>query len=196
MLQERPGRRWCRLHERNYLLHPATPNADIADTLDYIGSHIHVANNNGCWKYRGRQPNGSVTDSSDATTRTKVLFDSTNWLVHRTLYVWFYNGHGGSLELHHLCGIGACVNPTHLRPVTAKVNKRAEKKAFWWVRALTKWRCSVSPTPPADPGQAAELSKFTANHGLTHRYTAPTGAHIIKLGRFHRAQPKTSALAP
>jgi hypothetical protein len=42
-------------------------------------------------------------------------------------------------QIHHVCGIKRCINPKHLRDVSAKTNSRYAKG---WTRSEGKWYCA------------------------------------------------------
>ena len=48
--------------------------------------------------------------------------------AHRIIYEMKYGPIPKGLELDHICGITACVNPDHLEPVTHAVNVQRGKK--------------------------------------------------------------------
>ena len=49
-------------------------------------------------------------------------FDGTSHLVHRVMYETFVGPIPVGLVLDHLCRVPACVNPTHVEPVTQREN--------------------------------------------------------------------------
>lgn len=165
--QKRDGPRFCRTHEEQYQLE--NPD-ELSRTLDYIAEHMTVIAESGCWQYQGRQPNGSIPDPEDNRSRTRILFNGSNWLAHRFLYVHLIGGHHGSLELHHLCRVPACVNPGHLEPVTGTYNRwiESDQPDAERQRETDRQRVRFEPERPADQTRADELDRFTAqlNKGI------------------------------
>lgn len=73
----------------------------------------------GCWIWPGAHtPNGygMVQASPPYADRPKPL------LVHRVMYQHFMGEIPKGLEIDHLCRVRLCCNPTHLEPVTRRVN--------------------------------------------------------------------------
>lgn len=165
--QKRPGLRFCRTHEEHYQLENVE---ELETSLDYIAANTVAIDGIGCWQYQGKQPNGSVPDPEDNRTRTKHLSNGSNWLTHRFLYVHFFGGHHGSLELHHLCRVPACVNPGHLEPVTGTYNRwiESDQPDAERQRETDRQRVLFEPERPTDQTRADELDGFTAqlNKGI------------------------------
>lgn len=66
-----------------------------------------------CWLWRGviaKDGYGHVT------------IETIQCLVHVVTYEWLMGPVPEGLQLDHLCRVRNCVNPSHLEPVTAKVN--------------------------------------------------------------------------
>ncbi|WP_262776888.1 hypothetical protein [Brevibacterium permense] len=171
--QKRDGPRFCRTHEQGY----QTENVDeLESSLDYIADNTAEVGELGCWQYRGTQPNGYVPSPDDDRTRTKLLSNGLNWLAHRFLYVYFFGGHRGDRELHHLCRVPACVRPGHLVPVTGAYNRWIESDDPDAVqqRELDRKRIKHDPERPDDPAKADELDRFAARikrKGIKHNDT-------------------------
>lgn len=159
--QKRDGPRFCRTHEEHYQLENVE---ELKSSLDYIAENTAEVGDLGCWQYLGQQPDGSLPDPQDYHTRPKHLSNGSNWLTYRFLYVHFFGGHHGSKELHHLCRVPACVNPSHLVPVTGGYNRWIESDDPEAVRQreLDRERVKHNPGIPADPHKADELYRFAA----------------------------------
>ncbi len=66
-----------------------------------------------CWLWQGSLFPGGYG---------QFWYDGTNRLAHRVAYELTIGPIEESLELDHLCRVRACVRPTHLEPVTPRVN--------------------------------------------------------------------------
>lgn len=112
-LGKKRARRYCRSHEDRYLADaPKRRDAALAElarriTHDDLGG-IH------CW----------MVDAN--VNRPTVEVDGLRWVAVRLLWSMFYGPHRGGLELHHVCGHGWCLNPSHCWPVTSKLNLEIE----------------------------------------------------------------------
>lgn len=107
-------RRYCRSHEDRYLTNkPKRTEAALAEVAGRI-THDNIGSIN-CWMIDGD------------IGRPNVKVDGLRWRVVRFLWTVFYGTHHGNLELHHVCGNGWCVNPSHCWPVGRKLNKQIEQ---------------------------------------------------------------------
>lgn len=82
---------------------------------DYFFRHV-TEDGNGCWIYTPVNP---VTGYAQFNT---VGENRPTELAHRWSYEHFIAPIPEGLEIDHLCGNRACVNPWHLEPVTHRVN--------------------------------------------------------------------------
>jgi hypothetical protein len=72
-----------------------------------------VKQDDGCWLWTGAKSKNGYG----------IAWDGTRTLVaHRFAYRHFVGAIPEGLDLDHLCRNRACVNPTHLEPVTRRVN--------------------------------------------------------------------------
>lgn len=74
----------------------------------------------GCWMWTGTPttaPPAAYAQFRPGGSRPKVY-------AHRHAYATLVGPVPDGLQLDHLCRRTLCVNPTHLEPVTARVNKR------------------------------------------------------------------------
>ena len=69
--------------------------------------------NSGCWLWIGAQQYSGYGIWS---------FRGRDRLSHRFVYEWLRGPIPKGLTLDHLCRVTSCVNPSHLEPVTMKVN--------------------------------------------------------------------------
>lgn len=87
-----------------------------------------------CWTYDGYiTPDGygRLSSKSGGTTTTR--------LVHRIAYEEMVGPIPDGMQLDHLCRNRACYNPTHLEPVTNKVNlSRGRDARDAWSKHGTK----------------------------------------------------------
>lgn len=72
----------------------------------------------GCWLWRGLYANGYGY----------VQIKRKKWLVHRLLYTIVNGDVEKGKELHHECGVKACVNPLHLVCLTSSEHKARHEK--------------------------------------------------------------------
>lgn len=145
-------RQYCRSDEIWYLLERA---CDTDDTLAELPSQIAVVDG-GCWKYREIWGEGFPRP-----TRTS---GGLKWNLARFLYVWFFGGHRGGRELHHMCGNRWCVNPGHVDPVTGPRNREYETDSedMYIEREVQAFYAESDPNVPDEPIRAADLARFTA----------------------------------
>lgn len=75
--------------------------------------------NGGCWLWTGRLNRDEYG-----------CFDigKKNYLAHRISYMFFVKD-VGTLQLHHLCEVKNCVNPSHLQPITITEHLKLQKSA-------------------------------------------------------------------
>lgn len=86
----------------------------------------------GCWVWLGARAGGGYPVVS--------LYDR-NKAAHRVSYEHFVGPVPEGLQLDHLCRVRACVNPTHVEPVTPRVNTlRGETPA---AKNLAKTHCPL-----------------------------------------------------
>lgn len=90
----------------------------------------------GCWLWLG---------NTTTTGYGRFWFEGRNWPAHRWSYSHFIAPVPDALEVDHLCRTRACVNPSHLEPVTHLENSRRAKYA-----AEHCTQGHVLPTPAAD----------------------------------------------
>lgn len=67
----------------------------------------------GCWIWAG---------SIDRAGYGRVSQNRTNQLAHRIYWQRIHGAIPSTQQLDHLCRVRRCVNPSHLEPVTQKVN--------------------------------------------------------------------------
>lgn len=107
-------RRYCRSHEDHYLLDaPKRRDAALAEAARRIG--IDNVGDIHCWMEVGE------------VGRADIGVDGLRWKLIRFLWTVFYGPHRGGLELHHVCGNGWCLNPSHCWPLTGPQNLEIEE---------------------------------------------------------------------
>jgi hypothetical protein len=82
----------------------------------------------GCWEWRA---------SRDRDGYGRFRFPGCLRRSHRLAYEWLVGEIPEGLQLDHLCRNTACVNPTHLEPVTSKENTRRGLRPRLPNRAVT-----------------------------------------------------------
>lgn len=146
-------RRYCRRHEQGYMSDRAE---QTQATLEHL-TRVVTIRNNGCWQY--------MEDWGALADRPTISSGGLKWLVLRWLYVWYYNGHEGHLELHHVCGNRWCVHPGHVTPVTGPRNRAIEhplNEDDYLDVVLEAVDIGSAPIWPTDPAKAAGLDWFAA----------------------------------
>lgn len=83
--------------------------------------HSRIKRCAGCWEWTG------AYSTLPATPRPimRVHTDGTRapWYAYRVSYVLFVGAIPDGCDIHHICGNPRCVNPSHLQPVPADVNR-------------------------------------------------------------------------
>lgn len=118
---------WCRLHGSAPL--DALSVADREGLVARLFADVRDAGDgSGCWVWTGRTTARAMRGSFRA--------EGITWLPHRLMWALFFGGHKNTHELAHLCDRGepllsggrivrgACVNPYHLKPMTAAAHER------------------------------------------------------------------------
>lgn len=81
-----------------------------------------------CWRSTiGVQGNGYSAVGVGSTRKA---------MAHREVYEFFRAEIPPGLEIDHLCGMRACVNPWHMEPVTHAENLRRASDRLWANRSL------------------------------------------------------------
>lgn len=85
-----------------------------------------------CWLWQlSLNPRGYARGEVTGYSRRSVK-------VHRAAFEVFVGQIENGLEIDHLCRVTACVNPSHLEPVTPTENKRRQAKARQRKMAATR----------------------------------------------------------
>lgn len=148
-LGKKRNRRWCRSHEDRYLSDaPKRRDAALAELAQRI-AFDNIGDIN-CWMVDGD------------LGRPTIEVDGLRWVAVRFLWTAFYGSHRGGLQLHHVCGNGWCVNPSHCWPMTRKFNDEIEDH-------LDEYRGEdfVSRFAPI----TAEFDEWCRANGLDHGMT-------------------------
>lgn len=117
------------------------PVANPMGLPGHIRDHIRYEPN-GCWRWEGYSVRGYGRVSYHGKTR----------IAHRLIYQLLGGIIPVGLQLDHLCRTPACVNPTHLRPVTARENTMAPLS-----RAITKANAEKTHCPKGHPYSGKNL---------------------------------------
>lgn len=121
------ARGWCAFHYHRYL----TRNGDVSDPipLTFEQRLWSKVNKSGpvpnfrpalgsCWIWTASlDPNGYGQFAVDATKASNSVRRA-----HRVVYEVVVGPVSEDLDLDHLCRVRACVNPSHLEPVSRRVN--------------------------------------------------------------------------
>lgn len=87
---------------------------DVVDLPNSLASKIELVPESGCWIWVAScHPDGYG----------KVYYDKKTCYAHRVVYALLRHPIQENLQIDHLCRVRCCVNPNHLEPVTAEVNR-------------------------------------------------------------------------
>ena len=87
----------------------------MSSIVDRMWERIEPEPMSGCWIYMGHRSNGY------GKLRIGGRKGTTQW-AHRVMYEELIGPIPKGLQLDHLCRNRVCVRPSHLEPVTNKVN--------------------------------------------------------------------------
>lgn len=97
---------------------------DIPAKIRFWDHVDKTSSRNECWLWRGRKDESGTGKHRRARYGRFTIPGARNMMAHR--YAWeLRNGKiPKGMEIDHLCGITACVNPDHLEAVTRRENLR------------------------------------------------------------------------
>lgn len=157
---------WCRRHESAYLL---DEEYATDETINSLSSRIGVRDD-GCWQFEQAW--------GDGVARPTLTSAGLKWQVVRFLYVYFFGGHKGGLELGHICHNEWCVHPGHVTPITGAKNRkdrdvlnadpdtlsRADRRRLEEL-GTEAMIIALNPVTPSDESSAYVLREFTSRLG-------------------------------
>lgn len=126
----------CHLHYQRWWAHPETPvtvSAPVGgkrcrtpqEAARVLLERISISDETGCWDWVGAR----ISNGYGMFT-----YQARRQMAHRVSYELFLGPIPEGLELDHLCRNRACINPSHLEPVTRQENVR-RGEAFAGVNA-------------------------------------------------------------
>lgn len=112
------ARGWCNMHWSRWLRHgdPLALYPDAKSEEDRFFVKVSLSAN-GCWTWSGSRDKKGYGNFKRAGG-----WQAPTVKAHRWAYVFFVTEIPDGLQLDHLCRNHSCVNPWHLKPVTAAVN--------------------------------------------------------------------------
>lgn len=131
---------------------------------------------NGCWEWTAARHRVSGYGHFNLSWRPTM-----SGLAHRLSYEYFVGPIPDGLEIDHLCRNRGCVNPTHLEPVTTRVNLR---------RGLRCKDSAVWSGTSLQHRQRIGKARFGTHHTPEARARIGAANAIHQLGRHHSAETK------
>lgn len=106
------GGRYCKMHA-NRLARWGSLDGKAPATPEHYAVLARIAKSEACWEWTGTR-----------NEQGYGLFHSgtTNRLAHRIVFGYYFGEVAPTVQIDHMCGNPACVNPDHLRSVTPKQN--------------------------------------------------------------------------
>ena len=109
------GRDWCYRHYMQWFRNGYTTN--VQPPTDRERFDRQWEHDNGCHVWTGAR---------FGTGYGQFKLDGKTQLAHRVAWLW-YTGSVAD-QVHHLCGVKACVNPEHLEAVNRKQHARRHRR--------------------------------------------------------------------
>ncbi len=77
--------------------------------IEKIRLFVKVNRSSNCWEWQGKK---------NASGHGRVWWKGKNWIVHRLLFESVFGSLPYMTDVHHLCENPACLNPSHLVPLS------------------------------------------------------------------------------
>lgn len=106
--------------------------ADVAPLLARFRSYYSPTSPDECWSWRGYKLASGYGVLKHSRARSNLLAHRIAWVAGTNQPLT------GNLTIDHLCRNRACVNPTHLEPVTMSENASRARRAALGGRLQTK----------------------------------------------------------
>ena len=120
------ARDWCAKHYKRWQVH-GSPAERSHHSLDRLHEVVTVSTS-GCWEW-----NLCKTRRGYGHLRLPVSEGGGYGGAHRAVYERLVGPVPDGLELDHLCRNPSCVNPSHLEPVTHRVNLQRASDGKWGI---------------------------------------------------------------